>query len=184
MPLSTETIPNKPLNGEELKRVILDNVRQRLDSDCFFNATIAYTRCAFSFTITVHGAGLQQAVEVRSRTKAAGAIEGEAPLENVEENDSQFTALQRDVKVDSPNLTRIHHGMPITTQVKQPPPTANDPFPSFELQKITYEPGDHPPLAEPKDTDVTEEAAKKLGVKTAGARARQRMYDKVDKGDD
>lgn len=178
MPLSSERIPNKPLNGQELAQVIVDNVREVLARDCFFMKTVAYTRCAFSFTITVHGAGLLQPVEVKSQVRAVGAIEGEVPLENADD-DSQFAALQRDVAVESPNLTRIHHGMPITTTVRVPPATVENPFPSFQERKIEYAPGDYPPLPEPIDKDVTEREAERLKMKTPAAMKRQRQYDRM-----
>lgn len=178
MPMQSESVKQRALNGRELADVIVDNVRQVLENDCFFLPTVAYTRCAFSFVITVHGAGLLQPVEVRSRVRKEGAIEGEAPLAEPEE-DAQFAALERSVTVDNPNLTRIHHGMPITVTVKVPPATADNPFPSFEERKIEYSAGDYPPLPEPVNKDVTEREAGRLGVKTRDALKRQKQYDRL-----
>ena len=179
MPLSSESVKQKALNGSELAQVIVDHVRDVLAKDCFFLPTIAYTRCAFSFVITVHGAGLLQAVEVKSRVRKEGAIEGEAPLENPD-GDAQFAALERKVTVENPNLTRIHHGLPITVTVKVPPATPENPFPAFEEKKIEYAAGDYPALPEPVDKDVTQREAPKLGVrKTQAAIDRQRRYSQM-----
>lgn len=163
--LSNNTIPNKPLTGKECAAVVVDNVRQMLDADCMFNSTIAYRKLAFTVTVTVHAADTSDTkprAEAQTRIRPNGVIEGNAPLPNPPE-DAQFMAIERKVTVDNPNLTRVHHDLPIRVQ-QRALPQPNDPFPKIETQELRYEKGDFPPLPEPVDTDVTEREATRLGV--------------------
>lgn len=164
--LSNNTVPNKPLTGKECAQVIVDNVRQLLDNDCMFNPSIAYRKLAFTVTVTVHAADLSDPkprAEARTRVRAEGVIEGDAPLVNPPE-DAQFMAVERTVTVDNPNVTRVHHDLPIRVQQKALPNGPNDLFPKIETQELRYEKGEFPPLTEPVDKDVTEREAKRLGV--------------------
>lgn len=167
MPLSSETLPNKPLNGQELAEVIVKNVREAISRDCMFLPTLAYGRVAFIWSLTVHtGNPVAPKIEVWSRVRPEGAIEGAPPLAGPVEGED-VAGVEREVTIDNPNLERIHAGLPIKVTERRgiAPATAGDPFPSMETRSIRYEPGDYPDLPPPVDRDTSEKEAKRLGVK-------------------
>lgn len=119
MPLSTETIQNKPLSGLELEEVILRDVREVLDRDGMFSEYIAYGRVAYTVEISLHMANPSYSEHSSKATaKVVGVLEGAPPLAVVE--GEQFELLTtREREIESPNLTRIAHGMPIKVTTSQ-----------------------------------------------------------------
>lgn len=169
---------------DEYVDAIVALAKEQLAADCMFNVNnLAYRKAAFTLTAVVHSepdnhrcaATVYVTVApeyvgppkpratfrtyVRHRTEP---LESDAPLSE-SGPDAVFVALERRVEVDNPNLTRIHHALPIKVVAREMPDAGN-PFPRINTREIRYEPGDYPPLAEPQDTDVSEEWARKFGV--------------------
>lgn len=163
MPMSDQKIPNKPLNGKELAQVIEQHVHDMLAKDCMFLPTLAYGRCAFTVMLKVHvGDLVNPKVVARTYARKQDAVEGDVPLVD-QPADGEFIAKERKVKVANPNLTRIHAGIPIRSQLRTPPKDGS-PFGGVENVEQTYAPGDYEPLDPPEETDVSEREAKALGV--------------------
>lgn len=168
MPLSDTTLPNKPLNGQELKEIIVAKFRDALDKDCMFLPTVTYARVAFTALVTVHTSHpAMREFEVRTRARPSADLpyEGEVPLKDPPPG-AQLVALERTVDLENPNLERVHAGLPIKTVTRKGagPATPGDPFPAFETHEIRYDPHDYPPPPEPKDEDVSLREARKLGL--------------------
>jgi hypothetical protein len=186
-----DKIENKALNGEELLEVAVSEFRDMLKRDCAFLRTIAYRRAAFTLSATFHlGSPVREHV-MRSHVRKQGeVVEGETPLVNPPE-DSVVVALERDVKVENPNLARVHHDLPITLIERMPSkpprldgmipgePPINDMFPQFETTKIRYEKDQYPAPVPPVDRDVSEKAAQRLGVKVRPARVKDELGNDV-----
>lgn len=165
MPLSTEAFPNKPLDGAELAQVIRNHVEKMLEGDCMFSPTLAYGRCAFTVTLTVHvGDLINPRVEARTFVRPDGAVEGNAPLKNPPE-DARFVSKERRKRIDNPNLERVHNGLPFRSQ-RRTQPDSGAPYGGVENIEVHVEPGgDYPEPEPPVDNDVTEREAEKLGVR-------------------
>jgi len=59
------------------------------------------------------------------------------------------------VKVDNPNLVRVHHRMPVLIQNKVPP-KHGELMGKIENHEVLYDPSDYPPLAPPMVTEESE----------------------------
>lgn len=78
--MKQDQIANKPLNGEEVLLCAVKDFEAMLRRECMLTRGIAYRRAAYSFSATFHLGSPHPAMELKSRTKADGAIEGEVPL--------------------------------------------------------------------------------------------------------
>jgi hypothetical protein len=163
MPLSTETIRNKPLNGRELIEIAVNKFREQLERDCYFLPNLAYRRVSFSIKAIFHLSDILTKHEVVARVPREGAVEGEPPLALNDDEDSLVVGLERNVVIDNPNITRVQNNLPVTVQVKNPQ-KPDEMFPSFEDRKLHYDKKDFAADNVPVDRDVSKEAAKSLGV--------------------
>ena len=179
MPLKSETLPNKALGGDELLELAVSAFRDMLSREYLLKKGVAYSRVAMSISATFHLGQPHEKLVVRSYTKADGGfMEGEVPLKEPGADDV-LVSLEREVRVDNPNLARIHGNLPIKQQVQAPPrpmdwgptlpgeappPFMLDPYPQVENREIRYDPTQFPKPPEPVDKDVSEQKAKELGV--------------------
>lgn len=173
MSLKTDRIENKALNGAEWKEIACQQFRKMLDNDCMFLPTIAYRRGSFTLQGTFHFGNPHPAHVVRSYTKPDEELEGEAPLKNPDE-DAVFMSVEREVKLDNPNLARVHHDIPIKVERKVsqeillPSTIPGEPpvysLPHIAVDELRYDKAQFPEFPEPVQTDVTEAKAKQLGV--------------------
>ena len=163
MPLN-ESVPNKPLNGDELARYAIGLLRERLENDCHFSPTVSYRSVAFEIKIRFHFGQPQNDVTVQTFTKpdAALGIEGQPPLADVE--DSEVLAVDLAVTVDSPNLARVAAGLPIEI-INRTAAKPNELFGKVERHEVKYDPADYPKPTPPVETDKSEQVAEKWGVK-------------------
>jgi hypothetical protein len=89
--------------------------------------------------------------------------------------DTHVLSLERDVKIDNPNLARIQHDMPIIVQERLPPqpnvPVTTmpgeeqappNPFPEIKNHKLKYDKTQYPQGDPPVDRDMSEQAAERL----------------------
>lgn len=173
-----DRLPNRALNGAEVKKIALIEFERMLDSDYAFLPTMAYRRTAFTLSATFHFGEPHPAHELKSRVKpdADGTITGEAPLPDGDGAQS-ILGKERKVNLDNPNIDRIGHDLPITLQRSTPPkPVAMDnalpgeptvemiQHPGVETLEFHYDKIDYPSGTPPVDRDTTIEAAGKLGV--------------------
>lgn len=180
MPLKSQTLPNKRLNGAELKEILCQRFRELLDKDYAFLPTLAYARVGVNMTLTLHVGGVVGEHVVRSYTKpdGTGVIEGEPPLADPPD-DQAVVALDRRFQMDNPNLERVHADLPITFQQRAPqappqeytPPLPGEPPPDaiikpydVETVVVRYDKTQYPEPSAPVDTDVSAEKGKELGV--------------------
>lgn len=193
-----DKLPNKRLNGAEVKAIALQEFAAMLERDYAFLPGVAYTRVAFTLHATFHLGYPHPVTELHSRTKAGpdidnlSVIEGEAPLKP-EPEESAVIGLERDVQLDNPNIDRVQHGLPIIEQVSVPP-TPVVPLnpipgefmePQFQEAGVEtivrhYDPKDYPQGTPVVDRDVSADSAAKLGVpmtQTRGLRYRSQRKD-------
>lgn len=72
------------------------------------------------------------------------------------------------MKVDNPNLVRIHMGIPITvTRTVMPDRAKNRPMVTFEVEEVRYDPKDYDPLPPPVLVDESRAYATEWGLKGA-----------------
>ena len=166
MSLKSDKLPNKALSGSELKEIITQHMRGVMDADWAFGHSVAYRRVAFTVTITCHlGQPIGEHV-VRSRARADGVVEGEAPLVELckcghhekdhittigspvncsscdcagyDPEDAEVVAVERSMTIDNPNLARIHHDLPVRVQESRPPVASMEPsLPGEPPQSVT-----------------------------------------------
>jgi|HubBroStandDraft_5_1064220.scaffolds.fasta_scaffold03372_5 hypothetical protein len=176
MPLSTEKLPNRALSGEELGEILIEEFRRIIARDYRFLKTVAYKRAAATILLTVDLGYPHPVMEGKSRL--AGLV-AEAPI-TPEPEEHEVAATEVSVKLENPNLDRVHHGLPIKVQRALPPEPPKMPdvivpgetpepsalnFKGFETQEFKYDPKDMPAVAAPVVTDVSEREAMRMGVK-------------------
>lgn len=145
MPLSTETIQNKPLSGRELIEVILNDLRDLLERDGMFSNYIAYRSVAYEIDVRLHtGNPIKPEHTARLRSKPNQTTGTEPfPLPPTVEQKGEMD-ISRHREVESPNLTRIANSLPITTYVQDKGRTVE--------RSIEYDKTDYPPPSDPVDT--------------------------------
>lgn len=179
MSLLEEKIPNKSLNGAEVLEIAVREFRAMLERDCMFLKTIAYRRVAMTLGATFHFGRPMAEHVVKSRVRAGGVVEGEAPLDPPED-EAVLVSLERDVALDNPNLARVHHDLPIRVQERSlpktptpsnlpgEPPMPADPFPEIVTKEIHYDKTQYPEGPAPVDRDVSAEKSTAMGLKPRG----------------
>lgn len=189
-----EQVPNKALTGREVLECAVQDFRAMLERDCMFQRGVAYRRVAYSFSVTFHLGYPAGDYTVKSHTKASGIVEGEVPLEDPGA-DAIIVALERDVTIENPNLARVHHDLPVKIVTRgEPKPIpvdalsgdipqgVLDPFPQMITHELRYDKKDYPPLPAPVDRDVSQEVAKKLGVRIYSSRKPRGISCEDDEG--
>ena len=164
MPTSKELVANRPLRGDELSKIVLADVSDVLNRDCMFTSRVAYGRVAYEVRITLHmdnptfpqsttilGSKPRSDNEVE-RQPELGAIQGRPPLPQPSA-ESYASVVERHRDIDSPNATRIEHGLPISV-VRTGHDTGGNPI-SVE-EGVVYPPESVEGMTpEPVDTDLT-----------------------------
>ena len=122
MPASNEIVSNRPLSGSELRNIILKDVGNMLDRDGMFSPHIGYGRVAYDVIIKLHidnPAYPEHQNRTTSRTPATNETdEGKKaiappPLQDPS-SEAVVAAMQRTREIDSPNLARLEHELPVT----------------------------------------------------------------------
>lgn len=171
MPASNERIKNRPLSGSELAKIIHNNVGDILARDGMFTSRLAYGRVSYEVRVTLHLDNPAYPEHV-SRTLSRGpsdqqgeanpallSIEAGMPLKDPSP-DAVVVSTEVTATIQSPNVARIEHEMPLISQALN----ANGVREDVEI-KYT---GDKPdPIAAgnvAKIADVSEDQAAKMGV--------------------
>jgi hypothetical protein len=172
LPTQKELVSNKPLSGPELAEIIKSDVARMLEGSGFTAGQTAYSRVGYELRLTLHLGlfGMSTSEDAaRSRTQAADVVQANSALAALEpfplaDPDPVRTVLEstqmaRDI--ESPNLARVEHSLPVTVDVK-----GQDGHTREEL--VTYTPSDVGMKAEefplPDLTDVTPVTKKELGL--------------------
>jgi hypothetical protein len=168
---SKELVSNRPLAGTELAEVIRRDVDRLLRESGFLAGQTAYSQVAYELRLTLH-LGLPSmptaADAARSRTQASDVIAANPALAALEPfplahpaTDTVLASTQLTREIQSPNLTRVEHSLPITVEV-----LGQDGHKREEL--VDYAPTDvgmrREDFKEPDLTDVSEAMRKELGL--------------------
>lgn len=169
MPTTKELVSNKPLAGLELARIILADFTRMLAENGFLAGQTAYSRVAYDVRLTLHlglpgmefsedhARSRSQATDAIAANPALAALEPEPPLPNAPGAILSATELTREI--ESPNLARIEHSLPIEVTVM-----AQDGHAREEL--IDYSPGDvgmrDDQFPQPEVRDVTAAVKKEM----------------------
>jgi hypothetical protein len=171
VPTQAEKIPNRPLNGQELKAVCLKNaddlvqkareklaaaISDRIDRDSLFAATYCFPGVKVEVQFRFH-------FRNRNLPKTefgAVAIAGEGT--NGVGGEHFVEATDRMFEIDNPNLTRIDAGLPFTeVEVKRAEP--GEIFGKMETKEIPIS-GTYPAPTPPVDEDRSEHVAAEIGI--------------------
>lgn len=123
MPLSSETIANRPLSGGELKARILEDVAKVLQRDGIFADYLAYGKLAYRITIDF---------QLSNPMMPKHGIE--FSVGEVDEESKDSIALELTREITSPNAERVAMGLPVkvhsasgnTSDVVYPPEILTD----------------------------------------------------------
>jgi len=166
LPLSKEKLPNNPLTGPELKEFVLALLRERMENDWLFTSNTTYPRVAGEIVCKFHFSNINlKDAEVRVRLPhiPEAGIEGAPPLKDPEPEQT-VTAFSREFEVQSPNLVRVAHGLPITVMKKEPA-KPGEIINRMVPESVTYDPAQYEKPTPPVDKDLTVETAKEFGIK-------------------
>jgi len=183
--LLTDKLPNKALQGDEVKAIAIKEFAAMLDRDYSFNRGVTYRRVGMKLEATFQFSQPHPTShKIESRPVRDGdsnlIVEG-VPLDPPEE-ESTVAGLERQVLLNNANLDRIQHDLPIRLQERQspkplnmtpslpgePPNFVTDPFPGFEARELNYDREQFPPAPPPVDIDTSEQKAGALGLKPRG----------------
>lgn len=172
MPLTSEQIQQRPLNGSEWKDYLVKAFREVLEGDCLLSKSISYPRAGATIICRLHLTDpLPTEHEIRVYNRAGSKLE-DPPLPVEEGKESAVVAFDIEVKADNPNLIRVHADLPIEVQTAIPP-RPGQLLPSIETHQIHYAKEDYPEPAAPVVVDKVADAAAEWQIKMAKA-VRQR----------
>jgi hypothetical protein len=169
MPSSRETVVNRALSGDELKKIILADSQRLVDNEGMLSPHCAFGRVGYTLTLRLHMDNAFASVSeitVASRPASIQQIEANpalaaldsVPLKGASEL-AEVGALELTRQITSPNAERLREGMPVPVQVKQQDGT-------IATEQISY-PADAFPELGPGDVhieDKTHEAAAAWGI--------------------
>lgn len=152
MPLSTEHVPNKALNGRELIEIVVNDVRRVLEQHGLFSVYVAYPRVAYKIQLHFEFPNpFQKSTDVLITPATAPQPKDNIlvpPLDFAEgEDEIVEVQLESEREVESPNQARIDNLLPITVTVQDQGKTVE--------RKINYDPSDYPAGKPPVDRDLS-----------------------------
>lgn len=171
-PTQRELVSNKALAGTELAQIILSDVARMLSDNGLLAGQIAYSRIAFELRLTLHLGlpSLPVSVDsVLSRPVAADIVAAAPELAALEPGptladppaDAIFASTELTRDIDSPNLARIEHSLPIEVTTMGQDGHQTERLVQYRPSDIGRK-DDEFPL--PDLTDVTEAQRKELGL--------------------
>ncbi len=171
MPTSESKIPNLPLNGQELKEVVISNadeligsahenallaLRGRMDADGVFGKTYTHPRVRITMALRFHFSN-QHMPETKFEVGT-----GEKP-----HSDSEAThhveAVTREIEIQNPNLERLAAGVAFK-QIDVERPKPGELIGVVKETEIPVDKNDYPKPNAPVDTDTSDAAAASLGI--------------------
>lgn len=129
MTTNRELVPNRPLAGTELAKIILKDTQRMLAEDGLLSGHIAYGRVSYDITLRLHmdnPAFPESSAKAISQRRTTQELI-DAPQESAVEPpplaqpspEAVIIGHQTVRRIISPNQTRIEHGLPVTVQRKQ-----------------------------------------------------------------
>jgi hypothetical protein len=195
MPISTNRIANLPLTGPEVKTYALALLRAELDcrgvnetvidamvaslatacdNDFMFRSGTAYPGITITLQVRLHYCGERAAYSIVPTFKHQNPLPDNVPLVRSVEpplldrgEDEHVEAFTITAKAISPNLIRVHYGMPIT-EIKRRDPRPGDLFPEYYEEQIAADPADYPAPEGLSVKDETEQVALAWGCRHVG----------------
>jgi hypothetical protein len=158
MPLSNETIQNRPLSGSELLEIIVKDLMDLLSKDGMFATHVGYGRVGYKLSLDLEMDNLTYPTHSAQRSGGEGL-----PLLNPSP-EALALSRQRARRIESPNAARVLNDIPIkVTSV------IGGKLETHEV--LGYDKDSVPPQPEPLDLDWSEAATKALRAKvTKGAK--------------
>lgn len=161
-PARGELVSNRPLRGDELAKIIEADVHEILTNDCMLTSRAAYGRVSYELRVILHmdnPAFKESSTIIRSKPASdnmlevqpeLSAIEGGPPLAKPISENAYVSAVQRDRTIDSPNVSRIEHGLSIAV-VRQGRDTGGNAvsveegvlYPKETVEDVVVPPVDH-----------------------------------------
>lgn len=124
MPASHERVPNKPLSGTELMKIMENDVANTLRRDGMFSQNLAYGRVSYEIRISMHLDNYMYPEHVSvtlSKKASKQQIEANPELEAllappIEDETEQAIIVSQEVQAQilSPNVARIENDLPLT----------------------------------------------------------------------
>jgi len=115
MPLSTETIVNKPLSGAELLECVLNDLRELLSRDAMFGHYIAYGQTDYTVGVELRLNNISYPRHKAQRQAAQRPSQGIGPVEAPEAT----ATLSRERRIESPNAARLLNKLPVERTFRQ-----------------------------------------------------------------
>ena len=127
MPTANELVPNRPLPGSDLAKIILADCEKLLAADGMLTPHCAYGRISYTVRVTLHldnPSAPNYRSEISSKRRATAEVAANPPLGAIEPApplaDASPTAVLAATEshrvIDSPNLARMEHGIPVTVE--------------------------------------------------------------------
>lgn len=158
MPLASETLQNKPLSGQELLEVILNDLQDLLSKDGMFRESVGYGRVAYKLTLELEMDNLTYPKHLTSRATRPETLDSPGP-------DALALSKSRSRQLVSPNATRVLNDLPIKV-------TSVQGGRLVEHEVLGYDKSEVPPQPGPVDADWSESATKALQERAGEALAR------------
>lgn len=173
MPTSREIVANRPLSGAEVRAIMDADIRRILDNDCMLTELAAYRRLSYEIRVTMHLDNLtypQHEIQVRSQAQPRDLTANSPQLAAVEPGPPPLsdpsaasyvsaTELHRDI--DSPNVARVEHSLPVTITRTQESGKRVDESVHYPPEMLE-EPGPAPVV-----TDLSDETREAFGLPSA-----------------
>ena len=169
MPTAKELVSNKPLSGVEARAILLSDFASMLESHGLFTGQMAYSRLAYEIRLTAHFDNFtlpQTQDSVRSRRRSDSAIAADPSLAAIESAPplvapspgAVFTSDELHRDIQSPNVARLEHGLPVEVSVKDAD--------GHTTERAIQYPADYPGMESvpPTTKDVTAATRAELGL--------------------
>lgn len=127
MPASHERVPNRPLSGPELVKIVEKDVHDLLSKDGMFSRNIAFSRVSYEVRVSLHldnPVYPEHVAEVLSRTpskqavaKGDGSVEV-SPLAGSTTDEEIVFSQERHREIASPNMARVEADLPLMVEYK------------------------------------------------------------------
>lgn len=145
-PTAAEKIPNRPLSGTELRKLILEDIDRRLlEGEALLSGYMGFGRVAYRANLTLfldNPLHPESKNFIDSRPASKQELEARPELAAVEppplrdpSPEAVISSYTLDRSIDSPNAERLRAGMPVPVEVKQQDGTTI-------TEQISYPPSD------------------------------------------
>lgn len=124
MPTANETVDNRPIDGDELKKILMAEFEKMLGRDAMFSKRLSYPRAAFRMRVQLFLPNPAYPVHTTETASANPAVnekdEKKKLLTTPPKGQAGTLDREREMTIESPNLARLTHNLPITIQRRNP----------------------------------------------------------------